>query len=289
MHHSLTPEVPLANTAAARAEATEVQKKATDHLYWARSSSANAAPPPKSISAEEAQKLAEKSSSAGGSAWNSGGNTWEEKKINAWAIETLKQQLLPQISYDLPSAVGPLPTIPQSPEVEGASRVHARVLSADVKGECTYVLSRGKQRVVFELEFKLELEIEVFANDELKTILSGKLNIPEITNDELGDAKLPSCKCICEQAGMKPFFESVAKLSWPALRTQLEALVEESEARAAKGETADPTAVATANRALRSVLTTLQNGEAQAAKLTRLLAPGWETNELSTFVAELQL
>jgi len=229
MHQGLTPEVPGqvgAPKPAPAASVGEVERKPTDHLYWARTSSANAAPPPKSISAEEAQKLAERGTAAGGSAWNTGGNTWEEKKINDWAFQTLKDDLLAKISYDLPSAAGPLPKVGDGEDV---SRAHVRVLSSGVKGECTYVLSRGKQRVVFELELKIELEIEVFAGDELKTILSGKLNVPEITNDELSDAKLPSSKCTCEQSGWKPFFEQVAKLIWPSLRTQLETLVEQAK------------------------------------------------------------
>lgn len=117
-----------------------------------------------------------------------------------------------------------------------------------------------------------------------------------VVNEELElaiDAELSRLRdklqVLATRGGSAARLASRVAQSSQAARTQLEALVEESEARAAKGETADPTAVATANRALRSVLTTLQNGEAQAAKLTRLLAPGWETNELSTFVAELQL
>ena len=46
----------------------EPAKKATDHLYWARSESQGAAPPPKPISAEEAKAL--EANSAGASKWN---------------------------------------------------------------------------------------------------------------------------------------------------------------------------------------------------------------------------
>ena len=82
MHH-LGSEVPEANQpqAVASQPTKEHERKATDHLYWARSSSTNAAPPPKAISAEEAKKMAESSSLAGGSAWNQGGSTWEEHGI----------------------------------------------------------------------------------------------------------------------------------------------------------------------------------------------------------------
>ena len=203
--HNLGSEVPEASQPqpVASQASRERERNATDHLYWARSSSHNAAPPPKAISAEEAKKMAESSSSAGGSAWNQGGSTWEEKKISEWCHQTLKTDLLPQIAYELPSASGTLPK-PVGDEVMGATSVKARVVSAEAKGDCIYVLSRGKQRVVFELELKLELEVEVFAEDEMKTILTGKLTVPEVTNDEMSDAKLPSSKCTCEQVLAEP-------------------------------------------------------------------------------------
>ena len=100
---------------------------------------------------------------AGGSAWNKGGSTWEEKRINTWAHDTLKDVLLPELGYELPGASGSLPNpnlVPKGAALseEAAQRVCIRVLSAEsVTGECTYVLSRGKQRVVFELTIKLQV------------------------------------------------------------------------------------------------------------------------------------
>ena len=103
---------------------------------------------------------------AGGSAWNKGGSTWEEKRINTWAHDTLKDVLLPELGYELPGASGSLPNpnlVPKGAALseEAAQRVCVRVLSAEsVTGECTYVLSRGKQRVVFELTIKLQVREE---------------------------------------------------------------------------------------------------------------------------------
>ena len=134
------------------------EKKATDHLYWARSSSTGAAPPPKPISADEAKKMQD-AAGAGGSAWNKGGNTWEEKRINQWTFDLLKETLLPELAFELPGAAGAVPSLPRGEDSgAGEQRCRVRVLSADsVTGECTYVLSRGKQRVVFELQIKLQV------------------------------------------------------------------------------------------------------------------------------------
>ena len=164
MQAHLKPEVPASDSAGAAAQPTEeFQRKPTDHLYWAKTSSVNAAPPPKKVTAEEAKQLEASASSAGGSVWNKGGNTWEEKRIEKWAHELLSQELLPAIQYKLPSGVASLPpNMPSGEDLATADSMNVRVLSVDkVTGECTYVLSRGKQRVVFELELKLSFEIEV--------------------------------------------------------------------------------------------------------------------------------
>ena len=101
-----------------------------------------------------------------------------------------------------------------------------------MSGECTYVLSRGKQRVVFELQIKCSLEMELRAGDELKHILTGKLTLPELSNDDLDEAKLPGgSKCTCDQGGeWRAFFEASAKAGiWPTVKGSLEALIEQAK------------------------------------------------------------
>ena len=56
-----------------------------------------------------------------------------------------------------------------------------RVLKVDkTEGEVTYVLSRGKQRVIFELKIKLKLEMEVRAGEELKQIVTLQFSLRDI-------------------------------------------------------------------------------------------------------------
>jgi len=201
-------------------------------LYWARSSSQNAAPPPKPLTAEEVKAMEAKAAGSSGSVWNKGGSTWEEKPINTWAHEWLKESL-GEMAYELPAA-GAVPAVPKGDELEGAAlSVRVRVAAVDsVSGEATFVVSRGKQRVVFELALKLQLEMEVHADGNLKTILTGKLTLPEVSNDDLDEARLPSgCKFTCEQAGWKPFFEAAAKASWGGIKTNCTRLVESAKAK----------------------------------------------------------
>ena len=228
----IQPEVLATSTASSAAAAAaaqeELKRKPTDHLYWAKTSSVNAAPPPKQLSEEEAKQLEASSSGAGGSAWNKGGNTWEEKKINTWVHELLQSELLPAMAYELPTAsTTKLPSMPADDQGVAPDGLAVRVANADkVTGDCTYVLSRGKQRVVFELELKLKLEVEVRAAGMLQTIVTGVLHVHEVTNDDLTQPKLPDAKLTCDQgAEWQSAFEYAAKQSWPSLKSVLEALV----------------------------------------------------------------
>ena len=227
----IQPEVLATSTASSAAAAAaaqeELKRKPTDHLYWAKTSSVNAAPPPKQLTDEEAKQLEASSSGAGGSAWNKGGNTWEEKKINTWVHELLQSELLPAMAYELPTASTKLPSMPADEQGLAPDGLAVRVVSADkVTGDCTYVLSRGKQRVVFELELRIKLEVEVRAAGKLQTIVTGVLHVHEVTNDDLTQPKLPDAKLTCDQgAEWQSAFEYAAKQSWSSLKSVLEALV----------------------------------------------------------------
>lgn len=152
--------------------------------------------------------------------------------MNTWAFELLKDTLLPEMAYTLPLPKYPIPALPAS--VEGsATSVSVRVAKAEsVTGDATYVVSRGKQRVVFELTIKVALEIEVRVDDELKEILTGKMTLTEVSNDDLDDAKMPSTvKCTCEQKEWLKFFEQCAKGGWDSVKGVLGALVDQTKAK----------------------------------------------------------
>jgi len=209
-------------------------KAANAHLYWARNKSEEKqlTGEHKALTPEEAAALAAQSSSAG-AAWNKA-STWEEKNIASWAISLMKEEILPAVTYTLGPPGAPLPTLPSDASAEGlssSSTAKARVTSVEtVKGDTTYVLSRGKEKVIFELAVKLKLEVELLdESGALKNIVSGTLNIPEVSNDELGDAKMPDAKFTCDQAPWKPFFEQSAKAAWPSLKVAFEAFVEQTK------------------------------------------------------------
>ena len=58
---------------------------------------------------------------------------WEEKKINQWAQQLLKETLFPELSYELPGAAGSMPALPPNMaggdatlKVRGRLRMHGR-------------------------------------------------------------------------------------------------------------------------------------------------------------------
>lgn len=219
-----------------------VTRSPLDHMYWSRSESAGAAPPPKKLTEEEAAQLKAAEASGPGSAWNKTSSTWEEKPSTTFCVDLLKDTLLPALAYELPSEGRPVPKPPDTltpggppaglADAHAAGELHVAVKMQEISkcsGEVTYVLSRGKQRVVFELALTLKLEMEVRVAGTLQTILTGRMVIEEVTNDEVNDAKIPCCRVTCEQPHWKPFYEQAAKLAWAELKATLAAMIEQTK------------------------------------------------------------
>jgi hypothetical protein len=80
--------------------------------------------------------------------------------------------------------------------------------------------------------WRAQLELEVRVGGELKQILTGKVTLPEIANDDLDEAKLPGgSKMLCDQDGWKPYFEGASKTVWACVKGALTALVEQVSLR----------------------------------------------------------
>ena len=211
------------------------ERTPASHLTWARSKSTTKPVEPKKLSADEAAAMASQNAGAG-STWNSS-QTWEEKEISKWSKELLREELLPSLTLSLPSEGAALPALPASQEALAAAAA-AGSLSAELRvtavekvdGEATHIISRGKQRLVFEFTLKLQLQMELREGEQLREILSGTLTVAEVTNDELQQPKFPS-KCTCEQREWSAFFEPAAKQCWLPLRALLEAYVEQAKTK----------------------------------------------------------
>lgn len=136
------------------------ERTPASHLTWARSKSTTKPVEPKKLSADEAAAMASLNVGAG-STWNSS-QTWEEKEISKWSKELLREELLPSLTLSLPSEGAALPALPASQEALAAAAA-AGSLSAELRvtavekvdGEATHIISRGKQRLVFEFTLKV--------------------------------------------------------------------------------------------------------------------------------------
>jgi len=169
-------------------------KKPSDHLYWARTQSTTAPVEHKPLDKDAAAALMQAASAKPGAVWNAA-STWEEKDISNWARELMSETLLPavQASFELP----PREAAALNAELAGAAsvQIELRVVSVtSAMGDVTHVLSRGKQRVMFELGLKLKLEVVVRADGETKQILVGILNIMEVSSARKPRRSFPRCR-----------------------------------------------------------------------------------------------
>ncbi len=183
--------------------------------WWARTESV-AKPVEHTPLDASAKEALERSAPAAGAAWNAA-STWEEKDITQWT-----KQKLPELFSGL--ELVPAHDVAETSELNADEANATATLRAtsvsSVDGEATYVLSRGKQRVVFELELKLECELEIRAGGELKRIIAGRLVVPELASDELDRTSLPPHKVTgCDESAM--LFGASVKKSWPALQQQM--------------------------------------------------------------------
>jgi|TARA_B100000524_G_scaffold333660_1_gene221654 hypothetical protein len=219
----------------------DYMKAPSDHLYWARSKSESAPVEHKPLDAAEAAALAAQATQRGGAAWNSA-STWEEKDISKWSHELLQNALLAGVGETL-SVDGALREALPLKMRDAASQLscHLRVIEAtSVSGDATYVLSRGKQRVVFELNVKLKVEAEVREGDcegdgeggqgALKELLAGQLSWNELDNDALDEKSLKPSRASCEEGSeWSSFLKVVGAQLWPTLRDVLHEYVEEAK------------------------------------------------------------
>ncbi|KAF3325606.1 Activator of heat shock protein ATPase [Carex littledalei] len=157
-------------TTAATAEVAEETNKAS-YRYWVRDAKEDAAPPPvpRKLSAGDIPKLQSNSSSLG-SVWNQAG-TWEEKNLNSWASNRLKELL---------GSLGTLEFSSGNASIDGVS---------ECSGDAFLVTVRNKKKVNYSYELSLKFEGEWKVKDE-DTKVKGHLDIPEFSFGEIDDLQI---------------------------------------------------------------------------------------------------
>ncbi|GAB4833078.1 hypothetical protein Ancab_007137 [Ancistrocladus abbreviatus] len=181
--------------------AVSSEKQASSYTYWVREATADEAPlpVPKKLSAEDVSNLSYQPTASLGSVWNKAG-TWEEKNLNKWAADRIKELLVSVDSLEFASG---------KVEITEVSRC---------AGDAFLVTVRNKKRVGYTYELTIDVKGEWLVGGEKKEV-RGHLDIPEFSYGELDDlqvmVKLNDDKdlehqhghCICED--LKLFLQPV--------------------------------------------------------------------------------
>lgn len=147
------------------------EQQGASYKYWVREATADAAPlpVPKKLSPDDI--LSNKSQPATlGSVWNRAG-TWEEKSLNKWASDRIKELL---------TSVG-------SVEFSGGKAEITEV--SNCVGDAFLVTVRNKKRVGYNYELTLKVTGEWNIREE-KKMVKGHIDIPEFSFGELDDLQM---------------------------------------------------------------------------------------------------
>ncbi|KAL8139667.1 hypothetical protein V2J09_005688 [Rumex salicifolius] len=146
------------------------QPAAASYTYWVREATVDAAPlpVPKKLSPQD---LSNRGSSANlGSAWNAAG-TWEEKNLNKWAGERIKELL---------TSIDSLAFSNGKAEISEVSRC---------EGDASVVIVRNKKRVGYTYELRIKFKGEWLVGGE-KRMVKGHLDIDEFSYGEVDDVQM---------------------------------------------------------------------------------------------------
>ncbi|XP_074286780.1 uncharacterized protein LOC141611989 isoform X2 [Silene latifolia] len=155
---------------------SDEKQQTSSYTYWVRQSTADAAPlpVPKKLSSQDQNNSSQTPNL--GSVWNSAG-TWEEKNLNKWATERIKELL---------SSVGSLEFSNGKAEVSEVSTC---------TGDAFLVTVRNKKRVGYTYELTLVVKGEWLVGGETKKV-KGYLDIPEFSYGELDDLEAMRCSLL---------------------------------------------------------------------------------------------
>ncbi|XP_060213662.1 uncharacterized protein LOC132640881 [Lycium barbarum] len=162
-----------ATAAGVSSSSTEKQNEATSsYTYWVRGTTQDAAPlpVPKKLTSQDLNNQANNPQTHLGSAWNRAG-TWEEKNLNKWANDRIKELLI---------SVGSLEYSGGRAEVGEVTRC---------SGDAFLVTVRNKKRVGYTYELTIKVKGEWLVGDE-KKVIRGNIDIPEFSFGELDDLQI---------------------------------------------------------------------------------------------------
>ncbi|KAL2503395.1 chaperone binding [Forsythia ovata] len=156
--------------ASVSAEKVSESADAASYTYWIREMTPEAAPlpVPKKLNPEELSNQSNKTHL--GSAWN-GAGTWEEKSLNKWATDRIKELL---------GSMGSL-------EFSGGRAEASEVTKCS--GDAFLVTVRNKKRVGYTYELTLKVKGEWLVGGQKKKV-KGHIDVFEFSFGELDDLQI---------------------------------------------------------------------------------------------------
>lgn len=142
----------------------------SSYTYWVREATGDAAPPPVPRKLTSQDLSAQSQPPTLGSVWNTAG-TWEEKNLNKWAGDRIKELL---------KSLGSL-------EFSGGKAEIAEV--SKCVGDAYLVTVRNKKRVGYTYELTLKIKGEWIIREE-KKMVNGHIDFPEFSFGELDDLQI---------------------------------------------------------------------------------------------------
>ncbi|CAA0842166.1 Unknown protein [Striga hermonthica] len=155
---------------AAAGAAAEKSSDASSYRYWVREATRDAAPLPVPKKIDPVGVHNPSTQTHLGSAWNQAG-TWEEKNLNKWASDRIKELLV---------SMGFLEFSGGRAKVEEVTRC---------VGDAFLVTVRNKKRVGYTYELTLKVKGEWLIGEEKKKV-KGHIDVPEFTFGELDDLQI---------------------------------------------------------------------------------------------------
>ncbi|KAK6235773.1 hypothetical protein SCA6_011110 [Theobroma cacao] len=147
------------------------KQQGASYTYWVREAKEDAAPLPLPKRLTPQDILCNQSHPATlGSVWNRAG-TWEEKNLNNWATQRIKELLKSVVSLDFSCGKAEIADVTKC------------------AGDAFLVTVRNKKRVGYTYELTLKIKGEWLLRDERKTV-KGHIDIPEFSFGELDDLQV---------------------------------------------------------------------------------------------------
>lgn len=149
--------------------ASKKPEAGASYTYWVREAREDAAPLPVPRKLSSAD-IPNSQPATLGSVWNSAG-TWEEKNLNKWANDRIKELLVSVGSLEFPGGKAQITDV------------------SKCAGDAFLVTVRNKKRVGYTYELTLKFKGEWTIKEENKMV-KGHINIPEFSFGELHDLQM---------------------------------------------------------------------------------------------------